>query len=386
MTKVEQVKLRNYIAFRFESSTKREVYNLLSSNDRIESFIIGDMNNSIFGEVYTPKKTMIFTLEPKFLKLDKRRQGVIILEPDFDVAERIMSVDPTWMVKGNKWPASDLVGGAPGSIVPFVVPPVGPSGVMPVDPPSTIPPSTIQTILIKLEGLESRLGVSDAVPVNTELSTENERIKREKEELKEENESLKVQLAETRETTEGGESKYLETIGKLKEENIRVKRQNKDLEQRLRETEYQLQRLDEEANIAQRTILELREKCTRLEKNVLVSAPGPATAPSPTTNPPAITIDDVILEPEVDQDFAIKLISEYDYKVKEAIQQGKNVDIKSVSKSFRSGTLQLRIISKTSGDKKRNVIGNTEKDIRRFIVDVMNETEGKSKTGHVWTI
>lgn len=264
MTKIEQVKLRNYIAFRFESSTKREVYNLLSSNDRIESFIIGDMNNSIFGEVYTPKKTMIFTLEPKFLKLDKRRQGVIILEPDFDVAERIMSVDPTWMIKGNRWPASDLVGGAPGSIVPCIVPQVGPSGVMPVD---SIPPSTIQTILSKLEGLESRLGVSDAVPLNTELSTENERIKREKEELKEENESLKVQLAETR-----------ETIGKLKEENIRVKRQNKDLEQRLREADYQIQRLDEEANIAQRTILELQEKRIRLEKN---PAPAPVPAPVP---------------------------------------------------------------------------------------------------------
>jgi FtsZ-binding cell division protein ZapB len=98
-----QVKLRNYISFKFDNVNKQEVYNLLSTNESIESFIIGDINNSIFGVVYTINKIRISNLEPIFLKIDKRHQGVVILEPDFDVAERIMSVDPHWMVKGDKW-------------------------------------------------------------------------------------------------------------------------------------------------------------------------------------------------------------------------------------------------------------------------------------------
>lgn len=183
MTKVEQVKLRNYIAFRFESSTKREVYNLLSSNDRIESFIIGDMNNSIFGEVYTPKKTMIFTLEPKFLKLDKRRQGVIILEPDFDVAERIMSVDSSWMVKGDKWRSP-------------VVPSVNPLS------QTDIPTSALQTIIGMIEEIKT--------------------LKNEICELKRKNSEL----------IEGSDQKI---ISKLIEDNNNLKKEKDEAEQKLRD-------------------------------------------------------------------------------------------------------------------------------------------------------
>jgi predicted nucleic acid-binding Zn-ribbon protein len=301
-------RLLKIISFKIRNATKVEVFRFLSRDERIASFIIGEESNGVvMGVIYTYNRTAISTLEPKLLKLDKKRQGQVVLKPDFDFAERIMSVDPSWMVKGDRWPASDIVSGAPGSIVPCIVPQVGASGVMPVDP---IPSSVIQTILRKLEAIETKLGGSDDGAVNNDLSIELERVKRENKDLKEEVENLRVQLEETRESTEGGESKYLETIGNLKEENIRVKRQNKDLEQRLREADYQIQRLDEEANIAQRTILELQEKRIRLEKK---PAPAPAPVPSRVASPerPRVEVPQTEEEEILEASVLQKLMKQY---------------------------------------------------------------------------
>lgn len=136
MSEVFQVKLRHYISFKFNNVHKQEVYKLLSSNDRIESFIIGTIDGSVFGVLYTVNKTKISNLEPRFLKIDNGRQGVIILEPDFDVAERIMSVDSSWMVKGDKWRSP-------------VVPSVNPLS------QTDIPTSALQTIIGMIEEIKT---------------------------------------------------------------------------------------------------------------------------------------------------------------------------------------------------------------------------------------
>lgn len=99
-----------YMSVKFDGCDIKEVYHHLNLNYKVSDFIIANDrdNDRIIGEIFTPVRTKVKVVDPRFLKLVGGGQGVIILDKteQFTV-EDIMSTDPMYLVKGTRYKPSN---------------------------------------------------------------------------------------------------------------------------------------------------------------------------------------------------------------------------------------------------------------------------------------
>lgn len=110
-TPAEKIEKRlSYMSVKFVDCDINDVYHHLSLNYKVSDFIIAldKDNNTVIGEIFTSKRTKIKGPAPRFLKLGGGGQGIIILDKSEQYTlDYIMSIDPMYLVKGNKYKPSN---------------------------------------------------------------------------------------------------------------------------------------------------------------------------------------------------------------------------------------------------------------------------------------
>jgi cell division protein FtsB len=103
-----KILLRHVVRAEFSGVTKKAVAEFLKVNGNINDFVLGmnSDNDKVLVEMFFPVRVKISNETPRFLKMNKDVQGIVVYGDNEFTDEIIMESDADYIVKGDRYKAA----------------------------------------------------------------------------------------------------------------------------------------------------------------------------------------------------------------------------------------------------------------------------------------